>query len=256
MVWMTLRVDAFGLAASLAPSAELWGASALAAAAAGGTLAWAALSPGSQLFGRTLIAPARPHELALTYDDGPNPAATPQLLEVLARHGVKATFFLIGGFATQCPALVREIVQAGHLIGNHTMTHPWLAWQSERRIREELMGASAAIEDVVGEKVSWFRAPHGARRPVVLQVAREMGMTPVQWNAMGYDWRTTTGDEIANHVQRGVERNQRGGRGSNILLHDGGHLGLGASRLESVKATELLIERYRASRFVTVDAWL
>src|SRR5205814_3684730 len=113
-----------------------------AAVAAGGTLAWAALSPGSQLFGRTLVAPARPDEIALTYDDGPNPAATPQLLEVLARHGVRATFFLIGRFVHECPTLTREIRAAGHLIGNHTMTHPWLAWQSEARIYEELRGTN------------------------------------------------------------------------------------------------------------------
>lgn len=252
---MNLPVDELGLATSLVPLAELWSISALAAAGVGGTLAWAALSPGSQLFGSTLVAPPCPDEIALTYDDGPNPAATPQLLEVLARHGVRATFFLIGGFVKQCPALTREIAQAGHLIGNHTMTHPWLAWQTKRRIHEELLGASAAIEDALGARVSWFRAPHGARRPLVLQVAREMGMTPVQWNAMGYDWRAITGDKIANHVHRSVERNRRSGRGSNVLLHDGGHLGLGASRLESVRATEQLIERYCASRFVTVDAW-
>ena len=71
---------------------------AVTAAAAAGTVAYATLSAQSQIFGRTLIAPARPGEIALTYDDGPNPTATPQLLEVLARYGVRATFFLIGGF--------------------------------------------------------------------------------------------------------------------------------------------------------------
>lgn len=220
-----------------------------------GTVAWAALSPGSQLFGRTLIAPRGKDEFCLTYDDGPNPAATPALLEVLARLGVRVTFFVIGGFVRECPGLVREIRAAGHLVGNHTMTHPWLAWQTERRIREELGGASAAIEDALGEPVRYFRAPHGARRPVVLKVAREMGMVPVQWNAMGYDWRPTTAAEIAGHVEKGVARNRLAGVGSNILLHDGGHLGLGAARMETVKATEILVERYRGARFVGVDAW-
>jgi peptidoglycan/xylan/chitin deacetylase (PgdA/CDA1 family) len=237
----------FGLSSALVTGA--------AAVTASGTLAWAALSPGSQIFGQTLIAPAKPNELALTFDDGPNPEATPRLLEVLAKASVRATFFLIGRFAQQCPELVREIAAAGHLIGNHTMTHPWLAWQTESRIREELGGTSSVLEDILGEPVDYFRAPHGARRPVVLRVARELGMTPVQWNAMGYDWQPISGHAIVQHVVKRIERNRRTGRGSNILLHDGGHAGLGAPRIESVKAVEQLINRYQAMRFVTVDAW-
>lgn len=223
--------------------------------AIGGTLAWAALSPGSQIFGKTLVAPAKPNEFALTFDDGPNPEATPRLLEVLAKTGVRATFFLIGGFVRQCPALVREIAAAGHLIGNHTMTHPWLAWQTESRIREELGGTSSVLEDILGKPVRYFRAPHGARRPIVLRVARNLGMTPVQWNAMGYDWRPISANDIAAYVDKGIVRNRRAGWGSNILLHDGGHTGLGAPRIETVKAVEQLVERYAGVRFVGVDAW-
>ncbi|QNI38356.1 polysaccharide deacetylase family protein [Edaphobacter sp. 4G125] len=223
--------------------------------AAGGTLAWAALSPGSQIFGKTLIAPSTPNEFALTFDDGPNPEATPRLLEVLASAGVQATFFVIGSFAKQCPALIREIAGAGHLVGNHTLTHPWLAWQTEKRIREELGMTSSILEDVLGEPVHYFRAPHGARRPIVLRAARELGMVSVQWNAMGYDWRTISADAIASHVEKGVARNRRMGRGSNILLHDGGHTGLGAPRLETVRAVEKLIQKHRDVKFVRVDAW-
>jgi peptidoglycan/xylan/chitin deacetylase (PgdA/CDA1 family) len=225
------------------------------AVAAGGTLAWAGLSAQSQMFGRTLVAPRRADEFCLTYDDGPNPEATPALLEVLGRAGVRASFFLIGAFVRQCPEMVRQIRAAGHVVGNHTETHPWLTWQTERRIREELGAANAAIEDVLGERVRYFRAPHGARRPAVLRVVREMGMVPVQWNAMGYDWRAIRAEEIATNVERGVERNRRAGVGSNIVLHDGGHLGLGAPRMETVRATELLVRRYPEVRFVGVDAW-
>jgi peptidoglycan/xylan/chitin deacetylase (PgdA/CDA1 family) len=98
-------------------------------AAAGLGLAWggcayAALWPGSQIFGRTLTAPARPGELALTFDDGPNPSWTPQLLDLLARHSVRATFFLVGSFAHGEPELTRRIAAEGHLIGNHSWSHP------------------------------------------------------------------------------------------------------------------------------------
>lgn len=227
----------------------------LGVAAVGGTLAWAALSPESQLFGKTLIAPSRPDEFALTFDDGPNPAATPYLLEVLAKAGVRATFFLIGGFVRQCPELVREIAAAGHVVGNHTMTHPWLAWQGEHRIREELRGASAAIEDVLGKPVRYFRAPHGARNPTVLRVVREMRMTAVQWNVICQDWNPIGVDGIFDRAVRGVEKNRRRGTATNVVLHDGGQAGLGQPRMDTVRAVERLVQRYEKMRFVTVDAW-
>src|ERR1700677_3847379 len=106
------------------------GATAVFGLAAAGC-AYAAMSPQSQIFGRTLTVPAntpgQPGELALTFDDGPTPACTPRLLDILAQHDVRATFFLIGGFAQQQPDLVRRIHSAGHLIGNHSWSHPNLA---------------------------------------------------------------------------------------------------------------------------------
>jgi len=226
------------------------------AAATAGTLAYAALSPQSQLFGPTLVAPAQPGEIALTYDDGPNPAATPQLLDVLAQHGVRATFFLIGRFVTAQPALVREIAAAGHLIGNHSTTHPWLSFVSDARIRRELSDCNAALEDTLGASVRYFRAPHGARRPYVLRVARELGLTPVQWNIICGDWNPVSHDAIFARAMRGISRNDRSGRASNIVLHDGGHRALGAPRLNTLAATAKLIEYYSASKqFVTLDKW-
>src|SRR6266481_1987740 len=111
---------------------------------------YAALSAQSQLFGEVLIASGNPDEIALTYDDGPNDIATERLLEVLAHHNVRATFFLIGRYVRQRPEIVRAVSSAGHLIGNHSMTHPWLAWQSATRIREELAGCNALLEDTLG----------------------------------------------------------------------------------------------------------
>jgi peptidoglycan/xylan/chitin deacetylase (PgdA/CDA1 family) len=243
-----IRGSAFG-------AAGLGAAMGIATGAAGG-LVWAALSAESQLFGRTLVAPRNPTEIALTFDDGPNPKITPKLLEVLGRANVKATFFLIGGFVKQCPELVREIAAAGHLVGNHTMTHPWLAWQSKSRVREELSGASAAIEDVLGTPVQFFRAPHGARRPAVLRIVHEMGMIPVQWNVICNDWNPIGVDGIMRRATQGVEQNRIRGFGTNLVLHDGGHTGLGADRMDTVRATERLLERYAEMKFVRVDAWV
>src|SRR5271167_217129 len=111
---------------------------------------YAALSAQSQLFGKTLIAGCDPNEIALTYDDGPNDIVTERLLDLLAAHNVRATFFLIGRYVRQRPQIVRAIAAAGHLIGNHTMTHPWLAWQSPARIRRELADCNSILEDTLG----------------------------------------------------------------------------------------------------------
>jgi len=229
-----------------------------AAVAVAGSCAWATLSAESQLCGRTLIAGRDPAELALTYDDGPNDRCTQQLLDLLARHQIRATFFFIGRFVRQRPDLARAVHAAGHLIGNHTWSHPWLVLESPRRVREELAACNAAIEDAIGAPVRFFRAPHGARRPDVLQTARGLGLTSVQWNAMGNDWKPLISEQIAANLEVGIARNRRRGRGSNLLLHDGGHEGLGADRSRSIEATRLLLQRYPPGqvRYVTVEAWI
>jgi peptidoglycan-N-acetylglucosamine deacetylase len=228
-----------------------------AAGLAAGGYAYAAMWPASQIFGRAIIGGPDAREYALTYDDGPNDPDTQRLLEVLAQHKVRATFFLIGRFAKQRPDIVRAIHAAGHLIGNHTMTHPVLLFTSPRHVREELAGCTAAIEDAIGAPVRYFRPPHGARRPDVLRTARELGLTPVLWNAMGYDWQPTTSEKVIANLDKGILHNQRRHAGSNLLLHDGGQAGIGQDRSHTVAATAALLARSTQQdiRFVTLDAW-
>jgi peptidoglycan-N-acetylglucosamine deacetylase len=219
---------------------------------------YAALSAESQLFGKALVAGGNPNEIALTFDDGPNDIVTERLLEILAEHNVRATFFLIGRYVRQRPQIARAIASGGHLIGNHTMTHPWLAWQSSARIRQELTGCNALLEDTLGLPIRYFRAPHGARRPAVLSIARSLGLTPVQWNIIPKDWKAIGAEEIAARTVRGIMRNQQHNRASNIVLHDGGQNGLGQPRLPTVEATSLLLHKYSSqaeTKFVTVDSW-
>jgi len=223
---------------------------------AGGGCAYAAMWPGSRIFGDALIAPRRPGELALTFDDGPNPAWTPRLLEVLAGHGVHATFFLLGSRAQSEPGLVRRIAAAGHLVGNHTWSHPNLAWSGRARIRAELAETRDALEQMTGAPVRYFRPPFGARRPAALAVARELGMAPVLWNAMTSDWSNPSGEGIAARLMARIGRLTERGWAANIVLHDGGHLDPTAHRGPSIAAAEMLAARFKAAhRFVRLDDW-
>src|ERR1035437_9125823 len=237
-----------GLSAGLGAAAGL-------GLAAGG-FAYAAKWPGSQIFGPTLVAPRRPGELALTFDDGPNPAWTPRLLEVLASHDVQATFFLVGRYAQTEPALVRRIVAAGHLIGNHSWSHPNLARTGAGRVDEELARTSETLAQIAGAPIRYFRPPYGGGRPHVLREARRLGMVPVLWNAMTNDWAEPSAEAIAGRLTRFIDRLEQRGRAANIVLHDGNHRQLGADRNPSVTAAGQLLARYAAThRFVTLDAW-
>jgi peptidoglycan/xylan/chitin deacetylase (PgdA/CDA1 family) len=220
-----------------------------AAIAAASAVGYQSMAPTGQWFGRTFTGLGRgSKQLALTYDDGPNDPHTLRLLEILARHHVHATFFLIGRHVEQRPDIVRELVKAGHVIGNHTFTHPLLTFKSARELREQFSRCDHALTDAVGGHSSLFRPPFGGRRPGVLRTARQMGMEPIMWNVTGYDWNAPS----VEHIERQVTRQVRGG--DVILLHDGGHREFGADRSYTVAATARLISRYLAEgyEFVTV----
>ena len=218
----------------------LTAASAAAACAAG----YQSMAPTGQWYGKTFIGLARgSRSLALTFDDGPNDPHTMRLLEVLARHGIHATFFLIGRYVQQRPDIAREIVQAGHVVGNHTFTHPLLIFKRESEIREELSQCRSALQDAVGQHSNLFRPPFGGRRPAVLRVARELGLAPVMWNVTGYDWNAPP----AEAIERKVAKQIRGG--DVILLHDGGHKQMGADRSNTVIATDHLIATYKSDGY-------
>ena len=228
----------------------LAGTAAAAAVAAG----YQSMAPTGQWYGRTFIGMPRTglargtKQLALTYDDGPNDPHTLRLLEVLAKHNVQATFFLIGRYVRQRPEIARELVQAGHVVGNHTFTHPLLTFKNGAEIRQELSDCRRAVQDAIGQHSNLFRPPFGGRRPAVLRIARELGLEPIMWNVTGYDWTAPPAAVIEQKVSKQI-------RGGNvILLHDGGHKQMGADRAQTVKATESLITRYKSEgfEFVTI----
>jgi peptidoglycan/xylan/chitin deacetylase (PgdA/CDA1 family) len=211
--------------------------------AAAGVASYGAIAPESELFGKTLHRLPDPKQLALTYDDGPNDPHTLTLLDVLAKHNVKATFFLIGKHVTARPDIARLIAAAGHTIGNHTYTHPNLAFCNEGRMRQELSDCKKILRETIGEHSNLFRPPFGARRPRVLSIARELGLTPVQWSVTCYDWKPTTAERVERHAARQVSG------GDIILQHDGGYKEMGAGRAHTVAATDRIIRRFKSEGF-------
>jgi peptidoglycan-N-acetylglucosamine deacetylase len=218
-----------------------------AAAAVAASAVYHIMAPTGQWLGRTFARGTRgAKQLALTYDDGPNDPYTLRLLDVLAKHNVHATFFLIGAFARQRPEIARAVAGAGHIIGNHTFTHPLLTFKSENEIRRELIDCRAVLHDTIGHDATsiLFRPPFGGRRPAVLRIARELGFTPVMWSITSYDWEAPPAAVIERNVSRSING------GDVILLHDGGHLAIGADRSQTVLATDHLIGRFQSEGYV------
>ena len=231
----------------------LIGLATTAAAAAASAAAYQSMAPSGQWYGQTFASGVRgSKQVALTYDDGPNDPHTLKLLEVLAKHSVRATFFMIGRYVQQRPDIARAVAQAGHVIGNHTFTHPLLIFESAALTRSQLVDCRQALDDTIGEHSNLFRPPFGGRRPATIRIARELGLRTVMWNVTGYDWNAPPAAMIAKKVARQM----RGG--DVILLHDGGHRAMGADREQTVIATENLIQRYKAEgyEFVTVGEML
>jgi peptidoglycan/xylan/chitin deacetylase (PgdA/CDA1 family) len=203
------------------------------------------MAPRSQLFGSTFFGNSDGrHDLALTFDDGPNDPHTLRLLDVLARHDVRATFFMIGRYVEMRPDIVQRVVQAGHVVANHTYSHPNLIFRTRQQVMNELQRCERALDDAVGEKhEKLFRPPWGARRPATLRAIRRAGFTPVMWSITSWDWSAKS----AERIERKVNSQVRGG--DVVLLHDGGHLQFGTDRSFTVTATDRVISRYKSDGY-------
>lgn len=155
-------------------------------------------------------------EVALTFDDGPDPAITPRVLELLEGHGVRATFFCIAANAARHPALVREIVRRGHAVENHSNRHEHtFAFLMLGGLRRDLAAAQATIAGLAGQAPRFFRPPMGFRNPFLDPVLHEMGLKHVSWTRRGYDTNRRDPDEVATLLLRGLAA------GDILLLHDG-----------------------------------
>jgi peptidoglycan/xylan/chitin deacetylase (PgdA/CDA1 family) len=222
---------------------------------AAGVATWGAIAPSAQLFGPTVRHTGSGRTLALTFDDGPNPEVTPDLLHLLDRHAVRGTFFLVGKFARSCPDLVREIRARGHVLGNHTDTHPNLIFQPRLRIREELERCQEAVASATrAEPPHWMRPPYGFRGPVLDAEVRRSGFRGVvMWSVMAWDWKPQPQELLIHRLARAARPGRP--RGDILLLHDGDHRALGGDRRHVVAALGYWLPRWRDAGldFVTMD---
>ncbi len=249
LAWGVLLVLAAAAALAVAlPGQRLWVASAAPLALIGG-IAWAVVSPASQRLGPAgARAPHDRPEVALTFDDGPDPAATPALLDLLAERGAPATFFLVGERARAHPDLVRRIVAEGHLVANHSDRHALTTnFFGVARLRAELTACQETLTALAGAPPRYYRPPVGLMNHAVAPVCRALGLEVVGWSVRSLDTTRRTVEAVLARVRRGLRP------GAIVLLHDGGQeperaRAIAAAVLES--AAEAGLEPVRLDRLL------
>ena len=194
----------------------------------------------SPLFGPALGRIPSDHKVvALTFDDGPNPDATPLILDTLKNKGVRATFFILGSHAERWPDLVRRISAEGHQIGNHGYFHRKLHFKSPFYVSRDIRLGLRAIKRAGAPAPRYFRAPHGFRSPWTTPIARAYGERTVGWSLGVYDSDRPGVDEIVKRTLEGVTP------GSIVLLHDGDGYNPDGDRTQTAAAVPLIIDRLK-----------
>ncbi len=215
-------------------------------------VAWGIVAPGSQLFvpGVSSLSGDRRHtEVAFTFDDGPDPSTTPAVLQLLARHGAKATFFVVGSRAEAYPDLVRRIVAEGHVVGSHTFHHSTrFHFSSPRAMREEILRGVEAVRAITGVAPQLFRPPQGLRTPMLRDAMRSLPeLTCVMWSERGLDAMGRQAPAIVERLTPALEG------GAIITLHDGGGFGGTIDRAPTVAALAALLALADTRRLTCVS---
>ncbi|WP_226486124.1 polysaccharide deacetylase family protein [Streptomyces parvulus] len=174
----------------------------------------------------------RGRTMLLTFDDGPHPDYTPDILDTLAEYDVRATFFVCGEMANFNRDLISRMADEGHVVGNHTWSHPLLTSLSRRRIRSEMERTSEVVDKACGEPPRWFRAPYGAWNRNAFRIGADLGMEPLAWTVDTLDWTTPGTRTIVDRVEDGAAP------GVVVLSHDAG-----GDRSQSVRALRRYLPR-------------
>ena len=217
--------------------------------AAVGAACHGAFHRNSPLFGPALgRLPTRSRHVALTFDDGPNPDATPQVLDVLRAEGVTATFFLLGKHVERWPDLAKRVATDGHQVGNHGYFHRKLHFRSPGYVADDLGRGTRAIENATAVRPAYFRAPHGFRNPWVNVSARRLGQRTIGWTLGVWDSDRPGADVIANRAIEGATP------GTILLLHDGDGYDPAGDRTQTAAALPTIIQglRQRGYEFVAL----
>jgi len=182
--------------------------------------------------------------VALTFDDGPDPASTPAFLEMLDQMGWRATFFALGSMVRRSPGLAAEVAAAGHELAVHGDVHRSELWRTPWAVRDDMARARDTVGDVAGAEPAWFRPPYGVLCSGGIAASRALGLRTVLWTTWGRDWRAAaTPESVAAEVEGGLEP------GSTVLLHDSDCTSDPGSWRSALGALPLLAERFGAAGY-------
>jgi peptidoglycan/xylan/chitin deacetylase (PgdA/CDA1 family) len=226
-------------ALAAAPSSWPWAVGTMAVNQLG--LFAACMAPRSRLLGPNLsrlpAALARQGQVALTFDDGPDPEVTPQVLDLLAEHRAPATFFAIGRRADEHPGVVEEIARRGHRLENHTYRHAYtFAFQGPRSQGRDVDAAQDCLERLTGRRPAWVRAPAGFRNPWLDLVLARRGLRLASWTRRGYDTVDRDPRRVAARLVKGLAA------GDVLLFHDGSAARRGNGRPVVLEALRRLLD--------------
>jgi peptidoglycan/xylan/chitin deacetylase (PgdA/CDA1 family) len=183
---------------------------------AGGLLAYSVFMPRCQFWAPVIRSIPQRDAIALTFDDGPDERFTPQILDILAQHNAKATFFVIGRFARKSPALIRRIVDEGHVLGNHSLDHEHFGVNRNLAYwRTQIGETQKIVADISGQQPYLFRPPMGFKTWHIANAAKEIGLPVVGWSVRGLDTKIHDSGQLARRVLAKVAGYDI------ILLHDG-----------------------------------
>lgn len=189
-------------------------------------------------------------KVALTFDDGPDSVYTPQILDILKENGVKATFFLIGNRANLFPEMVKRIIQEGHVVGNHSMTHPDIMKLDKTQTKDEIFHCEEALAKLIGYKTALFRSPYGSLDPDKVKEIKEYNYKIIAWNVDSLDWESLSAEQVKKNILENVKS------GSIILQHSSGSTQENLSGTVSALGDVIKTLKQEGYQFITVPELL